>query len=70
LAKVVQYPTSPDQRAVLARQVAMWGRAAEGIPDPDDAGDVARRIADFDAKMDQHARGVAIPLGMVQRESH
>jgi uncharacterized membrane protein len=70
LAKVVQYTTSPDQRAVLARQVAMWGRAAEGIPDPDDAGDVARRIADFDAKMDQHARGVAIPLGMVQRESH
>jgi len=67
LAKVVQYTTSPDQRFVLARQVAMWGRAAEGISDPDDAADVLRRVAEFEAKLEEHARVGAVPLGVRDR---
>jgi len=65
LTKVVQYTISVDQREVLARQVTMWGRAAVGISDPDDRDDVERRIASFEAMLEQHARGTAAPLDVL-----
>jgi uncharacterized membrane protein len=65
LTKVVQYTTSADQRAVLDRQVTMWGRAAEVIADPEDRADVESRIANFQAVLEQHTRGTAAPLDMI-----